>query len=361
MNSQKRTACNECRQQKLKCDLTANEGIDCSRCRKLQLDCKLEPSFKRARKRKSTQSLEHEIVDLQSRLSSIQESAANAQASSPSIIGRTTSPTLSRNGTCQLDQPSIGITTRPHEHELEAPPTISLSSTQTKALGTAQLEEDEVQELVTEYFTHYHNFLPILNPGRSYQAVFEASPLLFWSIIAIACRRAENQPTLLNQIAQPVTDLLWKQIRTPPHTLEVVQAILLLCIWPFPTSSSSNDQSYTLASIAINVAIQMGLHRPINQHDFVKYRFRLADAEVEERISTWNACNIVANQVSIGVGLQSAARLGDCATRTSVLESLVQIERFKLKVSNSFTANMTDRRMLKPLSEHLHLYTSLAE
>lgn len=47
-------SCNECRQQKLRCDVLAEPGqtnAPCSRCRKHNLHCKIDNNFKRVKKR----------------------------------------------------------------------------------------------------------------------------------------------------------------------------------------------------------------------------------------------------------------------------------------------------------------------
>ncbi|RDW86156.1 Zn(II)2Cys6 transcription factor domain-containing protein [Aspergillus mulundensis] len=65
-----RKACNECRQQKLRCDIVQTPADACSRCLRLHIECKVEPSFKRISKRKRNAEMEREIADLRQRLSS---------------------------------------------------------------------------------------------------------------------------------------------------------------------------------------------------------------------------------------------------------------------------------------------------
>ena len=74
-------ACNECRQQKvsssedscgamlkhshqLRCDVVQDPFTTCSRCRRLNLTCKIENNFKRIGKRSRNAEMEREIVDL---------------------------------------------------------------------------------------------------------------------------------------------------------------------------------------------------------------------------------------------------------------------------------------------------------
>ena len=387
MQSQKRTACNECRQQKLRCDLTTTENPSCSRCQKLRLECKLEPAFQRSRKRKRTVDLEDEIHSLRERLADAENAETHTPAPSKYRTPSDTAdaagqPTAHANGHLTVLNGAVarspehnnlpGITTRPHDYELQPPTIAPVDGPQDRRLDNVELSEDDIADLFASYFAHYHEFLPVLDPQQPPHKTYELSPVLFWCIVSVAARRSEEHPLLLNQLAQPVMDVLWKNIRIPPHNLGLIQAILLLCTWPFPTSSSTMDQSYMLTSIAISASIQMGLHRPINQHDYVKYRFHLTDQEVNRRINTWSACNVIAHNVSVGVGLQSPSRLEDCPNTHGLppslpigapdaILSMLQIERFKHRVSTAFTANMTNRLLLRPTEDRLPFYTTLSE
>lgn len=336
--SQKRRACNECRQQKLRCDLANGaEGSigQCSRCVKLNLDCKVDESFQRTRKRKRSLDFQEEITSLKKQLEQYQQNAPSSQSpyengpgdetpdrsapgrlsgspaanrASAGITQRT--PSLVNNGLLPLADSAdsspdternhlTGTTTRPHEHELEAPPkldTSPIAKPRSLGHGNVTLAADEIEELYTTFFSLYHGSLPILDPDIPAQQYAESSPLLFWCIMAVAARRSPDNPTLLSKLSQPVTDLLWKAIRSVPHSLALVQSILLICTWPFPTSSSATDPSYVLMHTAVSASIQIGLHRPQHQQDFAKYRVRLTEKEVAIRVRIWTACNIVAQR-----------------------------------------------------------------
>jgi transcriptional regulatory protein LEU3 len=337
--SQKRRACNECRQQKLRCDLGEGTGapiIRCSRCVKLNLDCKVDETFQRTRKRKRSQDFEEEIKSLKKQLEQYQHSAPFSQSpdqnsgpgdetpdrsapgrlsGSPAAhrasIGHTQrTPSLVNNGLLPPAETAIlspttdrselvGNTTRPHEHELEAPPEVAkapISRPRSLGQGAVVLDETEIEKLYNVYLEYYHACLPILDLEIPAQRYAEASPLLFWVIMSVASRRSKTDPTLLSRLSQPVTDLLWKAVRSVPHSMALVQSILLLCTWPFPTSSSATDPSYVLIHTAISASIQIGLHRPQHPQDFAKYRVRLTDKDVATRITVWTVCNITAQR-----------------------------------------------------------------
>ncbi|KAF2194882.1 hypothetical protein K469DRAFT_546774 [Zopfia rhizophila CBS 207.26] len=386
--SKKRRACNECKQQKLRCDLStlvSHSSESCSRCKRLGLDCRIDRSFRRERKRKRSDELEREVDSLRRELSRRSNSAqtpggdlnvnhtrhydisSDAGSSSsmgnfhkPSGVFSTTLPNMTSPGSIQTSDPP-GTTTR-----LLFDPTNQLARA-SRNLGSIQLSADEIDELFTEYFTNYQPFLPILDPGLSPAQYFNASPLLFWAIISVASRRYDNDPTLLTRLARSVTNLTWKTLQSIPHSKHVVQSLALLCLWPFPTSSSTADVSYMWAGTMMQISIQMGLHRPMNPQDFTKYRIQLNDSEVAERVRTWAACNIVAQSVSVGNGLAapvqydwsliSGSRSGSPVMRLDPDLGLhLRIEMFRDKVSRAMASNVSDPVGLLPTQERLSLY-----
>ena len=119
------------------------------------------------------------------------------------------------------------------------------------------------------FFDRYHPFLPFLDPLKSPDDYQDMSPCLFWAIISAASRRYLDDVTLLTVLSSYVSTLIWAEISQPPYTVATVQAIIILCTWPFPTTSTWNEPAVTLSSVAINIAMQVGLHRPVNAQDFL--------------------------------------------------------------------------------------------
>lgn len=164
------------------------------------------------------------------------------------------------------------------------------------ALGRVILSEDEVQELVGIYFARYHPYLPLLSTEVPYATFFKLHPLLHWTIVTTASRRYSPRPTLLQELAQPFTDLLWSTIAAVPQTYHVVKALCLICTWPLPTSSTSQDPSMLICGTMIQLAMQFGLHRPSHAQDFSRSRIELHEEDIQDRMHTWVACNLVAQK-----------------------------------------------------------------
>ena len=138
--------------------------------------------------------------------------------------------------------------------------------------------------------------MPLLDPAKTPDEYFEASKLLFWVIISVASRRYALDRTLFPALSAPLFQLLWSCVADIPQSYTVVKALCLLCTWPFPVSSTSLDPTLVLCSLAMSLAMQLGLHRPSHIQDFSKYRIELREEELRDRVRTWAACNAVAQR-----------------------------------------------------------------
>jgi hypothetical protein len=48
--------------------------------------------------------------------------------------------------------------------------------------------------------------------------------------------------------------------------------------------------------VMMQIAMQIGLHRPSHAQDFSKFRMELQEDELKDRVRTWAICNIVAQR-----------------------------------------------------------------
>lgn len=155
---------------------------------------------------------------------------------------------------------------------------------------------DHLLTFLISFFENYHPFLPFLDASISLAKYYDYSRLLFWVIVSVASRHYQSDATLISSLAKPVTSLLWKQISTLPHTIDLVQAITLMAIWPFPVSSMNMDPSLTLVSIAKAAAVTLGVHRPETMQDFLRVETKLGPEGIQEAIKTWAACYLAAQR-----------------------------------------------------------------
>lgn len=148
----------------------------------------------------------------------------------------------------------------------------------------------------TSYFTCYHPFLPILENTQTPDEYHESSRLLFWVIISVAARRYNTRPALLHELGPQLSRLLWEQIAEVPQTYLIVKALCVLCTWPLPISSTSSDPTFMLSGLNMQIAMQIGLHRPSHVQDFQKFKTDLMEEELRDRVRTWASCNAVAQR-----------------------------------------------------------------
>lgn len=92
--------------------------------------------------------------------------------------------------------------------------------------------------------------------------------------------------------------LAWSTLADVPrgYNIHFVKALALLCTWPFPTSSTSTDPTFTLCGMMMSVAMQIGLHRPSHAQDFSKLEQVRDVGKLRERVMCWAICNCVAQR-----------------------------------------------------------------
>ncbi|KAB8236820.1 hypothetical protein BDV23DRAFT_104611 [Aspergillus alliaceus] len=302
-----RKACNECKQQKLRCDIVQTPAAACSRCRRLQIECKVEPSFKRISKRRRNAEMEKEIADLRRRLATSADHPHGAEATVSDELSQ-----CSEEVFCGPDS-AVSNRTRTLSAPLEAQPLATPLSIQRATsimsqednlwrLEDVSLSRQRVARLFDQFFKYYHPFLPLLNPQKPPDEYLRRCPLQAWTIICVASRRAPSEPGLLTALSGPFSRLLWSTITGVPQDYRVVKALCLLCTWPLPTTSQRTDATFMLSGLMMQIAMQLGLHRPVQPEEFTTFRMEVQGEAVKDRIQTWAICNIVAQNVATGYG-----------------------------------------------------------
>ncbi|KAL8843768.1 MAG: hypothetical protein Q9176_001730 [Flavoplaca citrina] len=352
-------ACNECRQQKLRCDVVQVPTYkSCHRCRRLKLDCKIDSSFKRIGKRSRNMEMEKEIHELRRQLATQQSSPTALSPSIKAPPSEAASPRIS-NIPSQLEQ---YITSEQAVNSLlhlrsgtgglsqERSPNGHLR--QQRRLEGITLTVEQVDHLFERFFTLFHPFMPLLDPSITPDAYFAISPLLPWIIISVAARHYPPDPNLLPSLSAPVSVRLWATLADVPQNYVVVKALCILCTWPLPVSSTSSDPTFMLSGLMMQIAMQIGLHRPSHAQDFARFKEDLREEELRDRVKTWVACNMISQRVATGYGqppstvydwaLVPSASNGTNYQLPEEVEIRLSIERFCNKVTRSFYTNKMD-------------------
>ncbi|KAM7206712.1 regulatory protein LEU3 [Rhypophila sp. PSN 637] len=347
-------ACNECRQQKLRCDVVQEPFQSCSRCNRLKLECKIESNFKRIGKRSKHAEMEKEIEKLR-RLVMAAKSQGFVIEEEEDIHSQLQSPVVNNSQYSHTRNPSLmgsdeAVSSLLH---LKRGGSYNLPRI-VRELEDFRVTEDDERELFREYFSNYDPFLPFLNHSQTPDQYYQQNPLLYWAIISVACRRYSQDPTFLTKLSGPLTRLLWSTVGEVPQSYYAVKALCLLCTWPLPTSTSSSDPTHILGGVMMKTATGIGLHRPNHINDFSRFPVELNKDGLHDRIKTWAVCNIVAQTIGTGYGQPAstlydwtlAIRPGDSGPFSlgPELEARLQIERFCDKVSKEMYSNASDPR-----------------
>ncbi|KAF2638761.1 Zn(II)2Cys6 transcriptional activator [Massarina eburnea CBS 473.64] len=304
-NTVVKRACNECRQQKLKCNVQQDPFVSCARCVKQQLTCVIEPNFKRVGKRTRNAEMEKEMDYLRGRLATYERLHGGLP---PKIEPRFTGgvpPAMPPETAPEMPPDDAFLHTQHQQVAATSLLDLRSGSPMMHTLEGVRLSPSQVNELFTEFFDLYHPFLPFLDPTRSPDDVCSKdNKLLFWAIVSVAARHHSRDLGLLQRLKEPLTDLIWTTIKGQTNH-HVVKALCLLCYWPLPQHRTVSDPTFMLCGIMMQVALQIGLHRPTHPQDFSRKKVRLQVEDIQDRRRTWAVCNIVAQTVSTGHGQPS--------------------------------------------------------
>ncbi|KAK7902855.1 hypothetical protein LTR67_002501 [Exophiala xenobiotica] len=176
------------------------------------------------------------------------------------------------------------------------------TSTAPRSLAGITVEATEIDEIFRLYFTRYSQHLPVLDPTISPNGYYDQSPLLFWAIVGVGVRRYAANPTLLGSLAERIVHLASPLLHPTPAVIPAIQGLLLLSSFPFPTDSTSKDTSYTLSGMAINLALQIGLHVPTFSQDYSRSKMTLTQEDIQRRVQLWFHCIVVHQKAACGLG-----------------------------------------------------------
>jgi len=320
----------------------------CSRCIKHNLHCAIDPGFKRQEKRQQYAELEKQLQALR---------AENAELKSGLPRGlppaRPAPYPLTNGQGSNFPGPNEAAASRSLLDLAQGydGTGVMLSGAREptlNALGKVTLTDHQISELFSLYFARYHPYLPLLSPDLHSTTYFGFSPLLYWTILVVASRRYEGRSGLLSELKQPLHQLLWDTISSVPQTYHVVKALCLICAWPLPTSSTSLDPSMVICGNMVQIAMQFGLHRPSHAQDFSRTKLVLREEDIKDRMDTWVAVNIIAQNVSTGYGMPQLSRWnwythGIHLDRISpVFRNRCIIERFNDKITRTLYTMQRD-------------------
>ncbi|KAK9233921.1 hypothetical protein V1525DRAFT_391961 [Lipomyces kononenkoae] len=312
-SARKKTACAECRQQKMRCDGDPGtlDPPACTRCRRLKIPCVFSAPFRRTHKRKRLQELEEETTALKHQLLS----------ASPAAPGNH----------IHVSWIPTARTIRHNEPSADNYPTLS------RTIDGLELASGIIDDCFELYFKNYHSLLPILDPSVSPNAFYEHASFLFWVVVSIGSQRYTRQPSLTRTLALPVTQLVLQStiVRTKP--IERMKALILLLNWPFPTGPFYRDPSFVLGGTLFHMAMHCGLHAPTFSQDFSKPYRNLPEHELVQRAEMWAYVVITYQRTCSSSGQANLASFEIYNEQThfkALLEKLPVTLRIQIQISN---------------------------
>ncbi|KAH8692801.1 hypothetical protein BGW36DRAFT_301684 [Talaromyces proteolyticus] len=281
----------------------------CARCLRLNIPCTVEPCYRRVNRRDRVQQLEAQVQELKDILNREKPETAANSTHSVDTASFHHSDVRSTDLNAMDESIIVSRAEPPAEQEIPSEEHQKPESTD-YTLGSVRLSVMQVEQLVHIFFEKYHPMLPFLEESRTPAEYYRASRLLFWSIIAVSARNFSTDPSLLMKLTPALSELLWKTITSNPISLAQVQALILNSCWPLPNFRFWSDKSPVYANLALIYATHLGLHMPGHEQEYSQKKVPSTNIHIVERSNAWIACRIVAQSVTINLGLPPLAPLG---------------------------------------------------
>lgn len=226
-------------------------------------------------------------------------------------------------------------------------------------LGDVRLPIEKAVELHDRFMAKFLPFLPILS-SRNATQLYVRSKLLFWTVMLTASL-SEPEPTLYMSLATLIKQLAIETcwIRTPRST-HVIQALIILSVWPLPNEKVLDDCSYRFVGLAKNLSLQLGLHRGGEFiQEFTRTQTNLGPDSDLWRTRSWLAVFFCDQFWSSALGLPPSINTTDYLlenaridhTLPSNFRCLISLSIFQCKLVNNMGISVTRADgLLEPLN-----------
>ncbi|KAL8283196.1 hypothetical protein RQP46_005974 [Phenoliferia psychrophenolica] len=165
------------------------------------------------------------------------------------------------------------------------------------------LTESDMSRLLNLYFTRLRQFFWHLNPDTHTSAFFHShSPLLLTSLLAVSAAFDPLSGHLLDPLAKHAVHLLDRVTKEGFKSVEIVTAISVMVHWASPHGPWSRDRSYAWLGMAIRIASELRLDRPLNRKSLEPITDEAYTALDHEAQRTWMLlyCSEISTSVQTG-------------------------------------------------------------
>ncbi|CAI7657420.1 unnamed protein product [Penicillium pancosmium] len=149
------------------------------------------------------------------------------------------------------------------------------------------------------FATHYLHHLPILDLTKSIDQIWTDNQLLFWTIVITSAGKHPQHSSYFGPLQGPFKHLLSGYVVSSIRCIYTVQALLILCLWPFPVAKQQDDPSWEYVGLAI--AANLKLTSVDSQTNWPGSNPLLIDESVRQK--TWLGCFAVSTELSAALAL----------------------------------------------------------
>ncbi|KAF8605712.1 hypothetical protein BDV93DRAFT_506795 [Ceratobasidium sp. AG-I] len=164
------------------------------------------------------------------------------------------------------------------------------------------IRPDECLKLFDEFMRHWNVSVSVLDPDlHTAKSVLARCPFLFTVVLAIAAR-GHPKPELYQILMQEAKAFCGMAIVEFWKSVEIVQAFILLAVFPPPARRWDEDKSWMYLGCAIRLASDLDLNRTLEG----PFANEMAEREYLNRTRTWLICH--------NLEVSAAAKLGKVTT-----------------------------------------------
>ncbi|KAI1026519.1 hypothetical protein LB503_013555 [Fusarium chuoi] len=191
-------------------------------------------------------------------------------------------------------------------------------------LGSITVNNRVALDLFQHFDSYYRPHAKFLRPIRTSLSEYsQSSPHLFWTIILCSCHMHPKHAHMYSSIVTEHEAMLSATVLRAPLTIEMMHALLCLCLWPVPKLRLWQDLSWGYIGLVVNSAMQLNCHLPsnplLNMHlRRNASRRAVPNIDAAVRDTTWLACFEMNTRLSEFLGFPSLFSSGyylNCVTR----------------------------------------------
>lgn len=120
----------------------------------------------------------------------------------------------------------------------------------------------------SRYYLQYQYQLPILDDESETAAIFDASPILFWTIIFVASKHLPSLQSHFQILRKKLLILLGSLMVSRHQSMHTIQALLILTMWSPSIRRLAEDIRWMYSGMILQMILQAGYHRVGYEHEY---------------------------------------------------------------------------------------------